>query len=307
MRSTSRSGTRSRSASASTARSARATCARISPTSRRIAECYVTSYPNAGLPNAFGEYDEHPAKPRRCCATSPPAASSTSLGGCCGTTPDHIAADRRGRSRAWPPGRCRHRATWRPPLRHPSGAELRIPDPRPARTSGSTQFSGLEPLTIRPDSNFQMIGERTNVTGSAQVRPADQVGQLRRGGRRRARAGPRRRQHHRRQHGRRHARFRAGDDDVPELHRDRAGDRARAGDDRQLEVDGARGRAQVRPGQGRRQFDQPEGRRGRLPRSKARLVHRYGAGGRRHGLRRDRPGRHGRAQSRRSASGPTSC
>ena len=54
-------------------------------------------------------------------------------------------------------------------------------------------------------------------------------------------------------------------DDVPELHRDRAGDRARAGDGRQLEVVGDRGRPEVRAGQGRRQLDQPEGRRSRLP------------------------------------------
>ena len=59
----------------------------------RIADCFVSCYPNAGLPNAFGEYDEAPdADGRRSSASSPRAAWSTSLGGCCGTTPEHIAA-----------------------------------------------------------------------------------------------------------------------------------------------------------------------------------------------------------------------
>ena len=66
--------------------------------------------------------------------------------------------------------------------------------------------------------------------------------------------------------------------DVPELHRDRAGDRARADHDRQLEVVGASRRPEVRAGQGGRQLDQPEGRRGRLPRTRRALVRRYGAG-----------------------------
>ena len=74
------------------------------------------------------------------------------------------------------------------------------------------------------------------------VRAPDQGRQLRRGRAGGARAGARRRQPHRRQHGRGHARFRAGDDRVPQLHRHRAGDRARADHDRQLEVVGDRGR-----------------------------------------------------------------
>ncbi len=127
------------------------------------------------------------------------------------------------------------------------------------------------------------------------VRAPHQERRLHRGRAGRGRAGSQRRQHHRRQHGRGHARLRAGDDDVPQLHRDRAGDRARAGDDRQLEVVGARGRAEVRPGQERRQLDQPEGRRGRLPpqgEDRPALRRRR----RRDGVRRGRTGGYHRAQ-----------
>ena len=129
----------------------------------------------------------------------------------------------------------------------------------------------------------------------AEVRAADQGGRLRHRDRSGARAGARRRQPHRRQHGRRHARLRAGDDALPELHRHRAGHRARAVHDRQLEVVGDPGGPEVRAGQGRRQLDQPERRRGRLP----------GEGGDRqalrrrrrlHGVRRAGAGRYDRAE-----------
>ena len=108
-----------------------------------IAECYVTSYPNAGLPNAFGQYDELPAETAALVRDFATSGFVNIVGGCCGTTPDHIAAIAR-------------------------AVDGIAPRPRPA--SGAAHFtvlSGLEPLTIRPDSNFQMIGERTNVTGSA--------------------------------------------------------------------------------------------------------------------------------------------
>ena len=209
------------------------------------------------------------------------------VGGCCGTTPDHIAAIARGGGR-------RAAATR-------SASDLGLD-----AAIHFTELSGLEPLVIRPDSNFQMIGERTNVTGSAKFARLIKAGNYTEAATGRARPGPRRRQHHRRQRGRRHARLRAGDDDVPQLHRHRARDRARADHDRQLQVDRARGGPEVRPGQGRRQLDQPEGRRSGLPRQGAHdpALRRRG---RRDGVRRDRPGRHGRAQGRRSASAPTSC
>ena len=64
----------------------------------RIAECYVSSYPNAGLPNAFGEYDELPAETGELVADFATSGFVNIVGGCCGTTPDHIAAiARRGR------------------------------------------------------------------------------------------------------------------------------------------------------------------------------------------------------------------
>ena len=113
----------------------------------------------------------------------------------------------------------------------------------------------------------------------------------------RARAGPRRRKPARREHGRRPARRRAGDDDVPEPARDRAGGRSDPDHGRQLPLLGARGRAEVRPGQGDRQLDQPQGGRGVVPRAGAHdppLRRRR----RRDGLRRERAGRHGRAQGR---------
>jgi 5-methyltetrahydrofolate--homocysteine methyltransferase len=113
----------------------------------RIAECYVSSYPNAGLPNAFGQYDELPAETSELVKDFADSGFVNIVGGCCGTTPDHIEAIARAVS-GLPP---------RP-----------LPDLRPpASDARFTQLSGLEPLTIRPDSNFQMIGERTNVTGSA--------------------------------------------------------------------------------------------------------------------------------------------
>ena len=130
-----------------------------------------------------------------------------------------------------------------------------------------------------------------------EIRAAGQGGRLVGGGRGGARAGARRRQHPRRQHGRGHARFRSVHDRVPELHRHRARDRTPADHDRQLEVVGHRGRAQVRAGQGHRQLDQPQGRRSRLPgQGPHRPPLRRGDG--RDGLRRAGPGRHDRAQGR---------
>ena len=113
----------------------------------RIAECHVTCYPNAGLPNAFGEYDELPPDTARLLRDFAESGFVNMLGGCCGTTPDHIRAV--GQAIEGLPPR---------PLADP---KTQIPHP-----DAFTQFSGLETLAIRPDSNFIMIGERTNVTGS---------------------------------------------------------------------------------------------------------------------------------------------
>jgi 5-methyltetrahydrofolate--homocysteine methyltransferase len=110
----------------------------------RIADCYLSCYPNAGLPNAFGEYDEQPSDTAGFLEEFATSGFLNIVGGCCGTTPDHIRAIANGVANVSPrtiAGR--------------EGAPERL-----------TQFSGLETLTIRPDSTFQMIGERTNVTGS---------------------------------------------------------------------------------------------------------------------------------------------
>ncbi len=107
----------------------------------RMAPCYVSCYPNAGLPNAFGEYDERPADTSGCLREFATSGLLNIVGGCCGTTPDHIQA---------------------------IGEAIAGVAPRdiPQSAGSFSQLAGLETLTIRPDSNFQMIGERTNVTGS---------------------------------------------------------------------------------------------------------------------------------------------
>jgi len=112
----------------------------------RIATCGVTAYPNAGLPNAFGEYDEAPETTGDLVAEFATSGLVNVVGGCCGTTPDHIRAI----------------------AERVAGVAGR-PLPGPA-AEPVTHFSGLETLTITPESNFQMIGERTNVTGSARFR-----------------------------------------------------------------------------------------------------------------------------------------
>ncbi len=123
----------------------------------RMAECYVSSYPNAGLPNAFGQYDELPEETGQLLRDFVTSGFANIVGGCCGTTPDHIAAVRRAAEGV--PPRPLPADSWL--HRRPGGAPPALP------ADHYSQFAGLETLTIRPDSNFQMIGERTNVTGSA--------------------------------------------------------------------------------------------------------------------------------------------
>jgi len=118
----------------------------------RAVEGYVSCYPNAGLPNAFGQYDEQPAETAGLIKEFAESGFVNIIGGCCGTTPDHI------REIAKAVEGLRPRETG---IRDQgSGIGDQGSGPR------LTRLSGLEPLTIRPDSNFQMIGERTNVTGS---------------------------------------------------------------------------------------------------------------------------------------------
>ena len=105
------------------------------------ASIFVSCYPNAGLPNEFGGYDELPDETGQLLREFAESGLVNIVGGCCGTTPDHIRAI----------------------AQAVSGLPPRIVPTLERRT----QFSGLEVLTIDTDSNFQMIGERTNVTGSA--------------------------------------------------------------------------------------------------------------------------------------------
>ncbi|MCY3843168.1 MAG: methionine synthase [Acidobacteria bacterium] len=107
----------------------------------RLADTWVSCYPNAGLPNAFGEYDEHPAETARLLREFAESGLVNLVGGCCGTTPEHIAAV-------------------------DAAVAGVAPRPRPTPAERYTEASGLERLTVRPDGNFLMIGERTNVTGS---------------------------------------------------------------------------------------------------------------------------------------------
>ncbi|HUZ86794.1 MAG TPA: methionine synthase [Candidatus Baltobacterales bacterium] len=110
----------------------------------RVAPVYVTCYPNAGLPNAFGGYDEEPPMTSRLLKEFAEAGYLNAAGGCCGTGPEHIRQIREA-------------------LRDiaPRQVPQRVPRPR---------FSGLEPFEIGPDSGFVVIGERTNVTGSIRFR-----------------------------------------------------------------------------------------------------------------------------------------
>ncbi len=132
----------------------------------RIAECYVTSYPNAGLPNAFGEYDELPPETATLLKDFATSGFVNVLGGCCGTTPEHISAVARAVDGVTPRPLPAHAYVTRAAASGAAATGASIQSTAPAPDLYS-QFSGLEVLTIRPDSNFQMIGERTNVTGSA--------------------------------------------------------------------------------------------------------------------------------------------
>ncbi|MCW2863422.1 MAG: methionine synthase [Actinoallomurus sp.] len=109
-----------------------------------LAGTYTACHPNAGLPNAFGEYEQTPEETARLVGEFAAAGQVNIVGGCCGTSPDHI-------------GRIAAAVSGLTPRQ--------VPSP-PAHT----RFSGLEPFQIGPDTGFVMIGERTNVTGSARFR-----------------------------------------------------------------------------------------------------------------------------------------
>ena len=105
-----------------------------------IADIPVFVYPNAGLPNEMGEYDDTPEQMADLLQEFSTDGLLNLVGGCCGTTPDHIQAISKAVENIQP---------------------RKIPE-----VESFTKLSGLEPVTIRPESNFVNIGERTNVTGS---------------------------------------------------------------------------------------------------------------------------------------------
>ncbi len=110
----------------------------------RVAPVYVTCYPNAGLPNAFGGYDEQPPATSHLLKEFAEAGYLNAAGGCCGTGPEHI--------------------------RQIKAAMADVPARRVPQLDARTRFSGLEPFEISPEGGFVMIGERTNVTGSIRFR-----------------------------------------------------------------------------------------------------------------------------------------
>jgi 5-methyltetrahydrofolate--homocysteine methyltransferase len=115
-----------------------------------IADTNVCAYPNAGLPNAFGEYDETPEQTADTLREFALSGFLNMVGGCCGTTPDHIRA-------------IAHAVDDVPPRSVPKIAR-------------ACRLSGLEPLTIDAKTLFVNVGERTNVTGSAKFRKLIEAG-----------------------------------------------------------------------------------------------------------------------------------
>ena len=107
----------------------------------RIADCHISAHPNAGLPNAFGGYDETPAMMAEHIAEWARSGLLNIVGGCCGTSPEFIAAIAKAVEGV-------------PPRQVPPVEPL-------------LRLSGLEPFTVGPTTNFVNVGERTNVTGSA--------------------------------------------------------------------------------------------------------------------------------------------
>jgi len=131
----------------------------------RQADCWVSAYPNAGLPNAFGQYDEVPAETGALLKDFAKSSFANILGGCCGTTPAHIRAIADAVAGISPRPKSTPGVVFRPEEPE-SGSSAEKTTPGVDLGQRLTRLSGLEPLYIRPDSNFQMIGERTNVTGS---------------------------------------------------------------------------------------------------------------------------------------------
>ena len=109
-----------------------------------LAPIWVACYPNAGLPNELGLHDEQPEDTSRFLGEFARDGLVNIVGGCCGTTPEHV--------------------------RQIAAAVDGVAPREVSQPRAATRFSGLEPLELGPDSNFTLIGERTNITGSARFR-----------------------------------------------------------------------------------------------------------------------------------------
>jgi 5-methyltetrahydrofolate--homocysteine methyltransferase len=105
-----------------------------------IADCWISCYPNAGLPNEFGEYDELPEQTSQLLKDFAESGFVNIVGGCCGTTPEHIKALAK--------------------------AVQNLPPRKKPEIKPYLRLSGLEPLSFTPNTNFVNVGERTNVAGS---------------------------------------------------------------------------------------------------------------------------------------------
>lgn len=110
----------------------------------RVADTFISAYPNAGLPNAFGEYDQDPEHMASLVAEFATSGLVNLIGGCCGSSPEHVEAIAKGAA----------------------GAAPHVP----AEVEPALRLSGLEAFNVTADSLFVNVGERTNVTGSAKFR-----------------------------------------------------------------------------------------------------------------------------------------
>ena len=105
-----------------------------------VATCHINIHPNAGMPTGFGDFDNTPEEMAQVIAEFARSGWLNIVGGCCGTSPEYI--------------------------RQIAGAVEGVVPRRRPEPSGWSSYSGMEPLTIRPETNFIMVGERTNITGS---------------------------------------------------------------------------------------------------------------------------------------------
>ena len=208
----------------------------------RLADTFVCAYPNAGLPNEFGYYDESPEYMAELLGEFAQAGLVNVVGGCCGTTPEHIAAI----------------------AKAVAGKKPRaIPEmPRQLR------LSGLESFTLTSEIPFVNVGERTNVTGSAKFRKLITAGDY---------ASALSIAREQVENGAQVidvnmdeglARLGSRDGDFPQSDCGRARHRARAGDGRLVEILCDRGRAEMSARQAGGQFDFHEGRRGDFHRTR---------------------------------------